>query len=123
NMTVVVKSTVPVGTCDRVETVIRDELNARRSNLKIVVASNPEFLKEGDAIDDFMKPDRVVVGVEDEEAKEQFRDLYRPFMLDDPGRFLIMDRYSSELTKYGANAMLATRISFMNELSRLCDRV
>lgn len=123
NLTVVVKSTVPVGTCARVEKVINDELAQRKAEIKIVVASNPEFLKEGDAIDDFMKPDRVVVGVEDADAKEQFRDLYRPFVLDDPGRLLIMDRYSSELTKYGANAMLATRISFMNEMSRLCDRV
>lgn len=123
DMLVIVKSTVPVGTCDAVEKVIQDELKARQSTLKLPVASNPEFLKEGTAIEDFMKPDRIVCGVEDPTTEETLREMYRPFVTDDPGRLYIMDRHSSELTKYGANAMLATRISFMNELSRLCDKV
>ena len=119
----VVKSTVPVGTCDIVEGILKTELAARKVSFRIPVASNPEFLKEGTAIDDFMKPDRIIVGVEDESAAELLREMYRPFILDDPGRLFVMDRHSSELTKYGANAMLATRISFMNELARLCEKV
>lgn len=123
DMLVIVKSTVPVGTCDRVQSVIDHELKARKSTLKLPVASNPEFLKEGTAIDDFMKPDRIIVGVEDEAAAELFRELYKPFIMDDPGKLFVMDRRSSELSKYGANAMLATRISFMNEMARLCEKV
>ena len=119
----VVKSTVPVGTCDIVEGILKAELAARKASFRVPVASNPEFLKEGTAIDDFMKPDRIIVGVEDESATELLREMYRPFILDDPGRLFVMDRHSSELTKYGANAMLATRISFMNELARLCEKV
>jgi UDPglucose 6-dehydrogenase len=123
DLLVVVKSTVPVGTCDIVESILHAELAARQGKPNLTVASNPEFLKEGTAIDDFMKPDRIIVGVDDEAATEVFREMYRPFILDDPGRLFVMDRRSSELTKYGANAMLATRISFMNELSRLCEVV
>lgn len=123
DLLVIVKSTVPVGTCDKVNAAMQAELKARKSSLKITVASNPEFLKEGTAIDDFMKPDRIVVGVNDKASEELFREMYKPFVTDDPGKLFIMDHYSSELTKYGANAMLATRISFMNELARLCDIV
>jgi UDPglucose 6-dehydrogenase len=119
----IVKSTVPVGTCDMVEETIASELKARKVNFTVAVASNPEFLKEGAAIDDFMKPDRIVVGLKKGVGQSTLEDLYRPFITDDPGRLFVVDRRSSELTKYGANAMLATRISFMNELSRLCDRV
>jgi UDPglucose 6-dehydrogenase len=123
DMVVVVKSTVPVGTCDIVEEIIDRELDKRKVKYQVVVASNPEFLKEGDAIADFMKPDRVVVGLNDYTAETAFRDLYRPFIMDDQGKLLLMDRRSSELTKYGANAMLATRISFMNEMALLCERL
>jgi UDPglucose 6-dehydrogenase len=122
-MLVIVKSTVPVGTCDRVEAVITAELKARGAKHQLIVASNPEFLKEGTAIDDFMRPDRIVAGVDDQSAESALREVYRPFILDDPAKLMLMDRRSSELTKYGANAMLATRISFMNELSRLCEKV
>ncbi len=123
DLVVVVKSTVPIGTCDLVEKTIKSMLEARAVAYNVVVASNPEFLKEGDAISDFMKPDRIIVGVEDEQTLELFRDLYGPFVLDDQGKLLFMDRRSSELSKYGANSMLATRISFMNELSRLCEKL
>ncbi len=123
DMLVIVKSTVPVGTCDAVEQVVTAELKKRSSPLKLIVASNPEFLKEGTAIEDFMRPDRIIAGVEDPAAEEPLREMYRPFIIDDPGKLMIMDRHSSELTKYGANAMLATRISFMNELARLCEKV
>ena len=123
DLIVVVKSTVPVGTCDIVESVLMEELQGRQVGARAVVASNPEFLKEGDAIDDFMRPDRIIVGVEDSSVEPVFEELYRPFIMDNPGRLFIMDRHSSELTKYGANAMLATRISFMNELAKLCEIV
>ncbi|MCX6129878.1 MAG: UDP-glucose/GDP-mannose dehydrogenase family protein [Proteobacteria bacterium] len=123
DMVVVVKSTVPVGTCDMVEEILEAELKKRGKTYRVTVASNPEFLKEGDAISDFMKPDRVVVGLNDLTVADIFRDLYRPFILDDQGKLLLMDRRSSELTKYGANAMLATRISFMNEMALLCERL
>lgn len=120
---VVTKSTVPVGTGDRVSAIIEEELKKRKLNLSISVASNPEFLKEGDAIKDFMRPDRIVIGVEAKADIELFKKIYLPFIMDDPSKLLVMDRKSSELTKYGANAMLATRISFMNELSRLCEKL
>jgi UDPglucose 6-dehydrogenase len=123
SMLVIVKSTVPVGTCDAVEAVLVAELKKRGSTLHLPVVSNPEFLKEGTAIDDFMKPDRIIAGTEDEGAREKLRQMYQPFVVDDPSRLYLMDRHSSELTKYGANAMLATRISFMNELARLCEKV
>jgi UDPglucose 6-dehydrogenase len=120
---VVVKSTVPVGTCDLVAEVIDQELKTRGSKIKVTVASNPEFLKEGAAVGDFMRPDRIIVGLNDLNVSDTFVDMYTPFILDDPGKLLIMDRRSSELSKYGANAMLATRISFMNEMAILCEKV
>jgi UDPglucose 6-dehydrogenase len=117
---VVDKSTVPVGTADRVRAAIADELAARRAAVPFAVVSNPEFLKEGAAVDDFMKPDRVVVGADDERAIAAMRAVYAPFMRNHE-RLLVMDVRSAELTKYAANAMLATRISFMNELANLAD--
>ena len=123
DMIVVVKSTVPVGTCDMVEKVIEQCLNQRKVKFDVQVCSNPEFLKEGDAITDFMKPDRIVIGAEAERGIAAFRNLYGPFVLDDLGKLQFMDRRSSELTKYAANSMLATRISFMNEMARLCEKL
>jgi len=120
---VVVKSTVPVGTCDLVEAEIKKALAQRGAKFDLPVASNPEFLKEGTAVDDFMKPDRVVIGTTEPAVVKVFEEMYRPFVMDDPGKLYFMDRRSSELTKYSANAMLATRISFMNEIARLCDAV
>jgi UDPglucose 6-dehydrogenase len=119
---VIDKSTVPVGTADRVRDTIDQELAARGVSIAFSVASNPEFLKEGAAVDDFMRPDRVVIGASDERAIQTLRALYAPFMRNHE-RFLIMDVRSAELTKYAANAMLATRISFMNELANLADRL
>ncbi|MFO1398894.1 MAG: UDP-glucose/GDP-mannose dehydrogenase family protein [Burkholderiales bacterium] len=119
---VVDKSTVPVGTADRVRAAIADELAARGVAIPFAVASNPEFLKEGAAVDDFMRPDRVVVGADDERAIHALRAVYAPFMRNHE-RFLVMDVRSAELTKYASNAMLATRISFMNELANLADRL
>jgi len=118
----VTKSTVPVGTAQRVRAVIEEELAARGCDIPFDVASNPEFLKEGAAIKDFMSPDRVVVGVESERARALMARLYRPFLLNN-FRVLFMDIPSAEMTKYAANAMLATRISFMNDIANLCDRV
>jgi len=119
---VVVKSTVPVGTCDRVRVAIQDELDKRDSDILFSVASNPEFLAEGAAIGDFMKPDRIVVGVEDEASEQLLRELYVPFNRNHE-KLMCMDIRSSELTKYAANAMLATKISFMNELSNVAEKV
>ena len=120
---VVNKSTVPVGTAEQVRNIIREQLVKRDlSTLSFDVASNPEFLKEGVAIDDFMKPDRVVVGVDSLKAKELMTRLYKPMLLNN-FRVIFMDIRSAELTKYAANAMLATRISFMNELANLCEKV
>ena len=117
---VVDKSTVPVGTADRVQATIAAELAVRGVSIPFSVASNPEFLKEGAAVDDFMRPDRVVVGVTDPAAITALRNLYAPFMRNHE-RLLVMDPRSAELTKYAANAMLATRISFMNELANLAE--
>lgn len=117
---VVDKSTVPVGTGDKVRAVIAETLAARGADLPFAVVSNPEFLKEGAAIEDFMKPDRIVVGADDERAIETMRRLYSPFQRNHE-RILFMDVRSAELTKYAANAMLATRISFMNELANLAE--
>lgn len=117
---VVIKSTVPVGTAERVRHSIQIELDNRNKDIEFDVASNPEFLKEGDAIDDFMKPDRVVVGVDSEKAKELMSNIYRPMMLNN-FRVIFMDIPSSEMTKYASNAMLATRISFMNDIANLCE--
>ena len=119
---VVDKSTVPVGTGDRVRAVIAEELAARGLDVPYAVASNPEFLKEGAAVEDFMKPDRVVIGADNERAIAILRNIYAPFQRNRE-RLLVMDVRSAELTKYAANAMLATRISFMNELANLADRL
>jgi len=119
---VVDKSTVPVGTADRVKAAVAAELAARGLDIPFAVASNPEFLKEGAAVEDFMKPDRVVVGADDERAIHALRAVYAPFQRNHE-RLLVMDVRSAELTKYAANAMLATRISFMNELANLADRL
>lgn len=116
----VTKSTVPVGTAELVRETIQKELDKRGLKIEFDVASNPEFLKEGDAINDFMSPDRVVVGVESEKAKEMMTKLYRPFLLNN-FRVIFMDIPSAEMTKYAANAMLATRISFMNDIANLCE--
>lgn len=118
---VIDKSTVPVGTADRVEETIRNALAARRSDLEFDVVSNPEFLKEGAAIDDFMKPDRIIVGTSNPRTSELLKALYEPFNRS-RDRLITMDIRSAELTKYAANAMLATKISFMNELANIAER-
>lgn len=118
----VTKSTVPVGTSKLVKQAIQEELDKRGVSIPFDVASNPEFLKEGDAINDFMSPDRVVVGTESEKAKEVITKLYRPFLLNN-FRVIFMDIPSAEMTKYAANSMLATRISFMNDIANLCEIV
>lgn len=117
---VVTKSTVPVGTAKKVKAAIQEELDKRGASIEFDVASNPEFLKEGNAIDDFMKPDRVVVGVESEKAKSLMEQLYKPFMMNNY-RMIFTDIPSAEMIKYAANAMLATRISFMNDIANLCE--
>lgn len=119
---VVTKSTVPVGTAQKVRNAIQEELDKRGVNIEFDVASNPEFLKEGNAISDFMSPDRVVVGVESERAKKLMSKLYKPFLLNN-FRVIFMDIPSAEMTKYAANSMLATRISFMNDIANLCELV
>ena len=119
---VVTKSTVPVGTAQKVRQTIREELQKRGEDIPFDVASNPEFLKEGAAIDDFMKPDRVVVGVDSDRARKLMERLYRPFMMNNY-RLLFTDIPSAEMIKYAANSMLATRISFMNDIANLCERV
>ena len=118
----VTKSTVPVGTAKKVKVAIQKELDKRGVDIPFDVASNPEFLKEGAAIKDFMSPDRVVVGTESEKAKEVMTRLYKPFLINN-FRVIFMDIPSAEMTKYAANAMLATRISFMNDIANLCERV
>ncbi|MBE6339640.1 MAG: UDP-glucose/GDP-mannose dehydrogenase family protein [Bacteroidales bacterium] len=118
----VTKSTVPVGTAQKVKTVIDEELSKRGVNIQFDIASNPEFLKEGTAIKDFMSPDRVVVGVDSERAKEVMSRLYRPFLLNN-FRVIFTDIPSAEMIKYAANSMLATRISFMNDIANLCEKV
>ena len=118
----VTKSTVPVGTAKKVKTAIQEELDRRGVEVPFDVASNPEFLKEGAAIKDFMSPDRVVVGTESEKAREVMTRLYKPFLINN-FRVIFMDIPSAEMTKYAANAMLATRISFMNDIANLCERV
>lgn len=122
HVVLVTKSTVPVGTAKKVRAAVQEELDKRGVNVEFDVASNPEFLKEGAAIKDFMAPDRVVVGVESERARKLMEKLYRPFTLNGYP-ILIMDVPSAEMTKYAANAMLATRISFMNDIANLCERV
>lgn len=118
----VTKSTVPVGTSKKIKQVINEELAKRGENIPFEVASNPEFLKEGAAIKDFMSPDRVVIGIESDRAKKVMERLYRPFLLNN-FRVIFMDIASAEMTKYAANSMLATRISFMNDIANLCELV
>lgn len=118
----VTKSTVPVGTAAKVKNVILEELSKRGENIDFDVASNPEFLKEGAAIKDFLSPDRIIIGVESLRAREQMNKLYKPFVLNNY-RILFMDIASAEMTKYAANSMLATRISFMNDIANLCELV
>jgi UDPglucose 6-dehydrogenase len=119
---VVSKSTVPVGTADKVRVALLDELQARGVNVEFCIASNPEFLKEGDAVGDFMRPDRIVIGTDSDKATQMLRNLYAPFQRNHD-RLVVMDVRSAELTKYAANAMLATRISFMNELAMLAEKL
>ena len=122
DLIVVDKSTVPVGTAEKVKNTIQNELDMRNVNHKISVIANPEFLKEGNAVEDFTKPDRIIIGSDDDEVTEIMRELYAPFT---PNReqFIAMDIKSAEMSKYAANAMLATRISFMNEIANICERV
>ena len=122
NLIVVNKSTVPVGTADKVKKTIQNELDLRNSKLKFDVISNPEFLKEGAAIADFMNPDRVVIGSENTQAINKMRELYLPFCAS-VDNFISMDVRSAEMTKYAANAMLATKISFINEIANICEKV
>lgn len=119
---VVTKSTVPVGTSDQVKTAVQAQLDARNSELKFSVAANPEFLKEGSAVADFMKPDRIIVGSQSEKAKSALKELYAPFC-SNPDSMIYMDIRSAELTKYAANTMLATKISFINEIANLAEKV
>ncbi|TMU56211.1 UDP-glucose dehydrogenase family protein [Flagellimonas algicola] len=123
SLIIVDKSTVPVGTADKVREAVQTELDARNVDIDFHVVSNPEFLKEGDAINDFMKPDRVVVGSDHEESTRKMRNLYSPFFRSSTDRLITMDVRSAEMTKYVANAMLATKISFMNEISNICELV
>ncbi len=122
HMYVIDKSTVPVGTADKVRATIQSELDKRSSDLTFDVISNPEFLKEGSAVADCMKPDRVVIGVDSERAESAMRELYKPYFMNNDN-LIFMDIPSAEMTKYAANSMLATKISFMNEISNICERV
>lgn len=122
SLLIVDKSTVPVGTADKVKETIQKELNLRKVDIEFDVVSNPEFLKEGDAANDFMKPDRVIVGADSKKSMEIMKELYRPFTMNHE-RFIEMDIRSAELTKYAANAMLATKISFINELANIAEKV
>ena len=119
---VVDKSTVPIGTADKVKATIQAALDQRRENIEFHVVSNPEFLKEGAGINDFMKPDRVVIGADNDYAFQKMKELYSPFFRTHD-RFITMDIRSAEMTKYAANSMLATKISFMNEIANICERV
>ena len=119
---VVNKSTVPVGTAEKVKEIIEEELNERCLHLNVHVVSNPEFLKEGSAVQDFMRPERVIIGSDNEEVTQIMKGLYTPFTKNHE-RFIVMDVRSAEMTKYAANAMLATRISFMNEMANICEKV
>jgi len=122
NALVITKSTVPVGTAENVREVIRKELEARGLDIDFDVVSNPEFLKEGAAVEDFMRPDRIIVGCEDERSRSVMREIYAPFTRSHE-RMIFMPTRAAEMTKYAANAMLATRISFINEMAALCDRL
>ena len=118
---VVVKSTVPVGTSDEIEALLNQELKRMNRGFSAKVASNPEFLAEGTAVRDFMRPDRIIIGVSSDEDAGLLYSIYKPFALSNPGKIIRMDRRSAELTKYASNGLLATKISFMNELSRLAE--
>lgn len=122
HLTIVDKSTVPIGTAEKVNDAIQNQLDLRNSNLTFDVVSNPEFLKEGAAINDFMRPDRVVIGAEDKRAMNLMKELYSPFTFNHE-RFIGMDIRSAEMTKYAANAMLATKISFINEIANICEQL
>lgn len=122
DMIIVDKSTVPVGTAEKVKLNVQEQLDLRNVSFNFKVVSNPEFLKEGSAIEDCMRPDRIVIGVEDDKTKDIMKQLYAPFIRN-RDRFIIMDIKSAEMTKYASNAMLATRISFMNEMANICERV
>jgi UDPglucose 6-dehydrogenase len=122
HLIVVNKSTVPIGTADKVKEVIQRELDKRKVSFPFDVVSNPEFLKEGAAINDFMKPDRVIIGTDSDFAIEKLKQLYAPFCMSHE-RFITMDVRSAEMTKYAANTMLATKISFMNEIANICEKV
>lgn len=122
DMIVVDKSTVPVGTADEVKSIIMKELEKRNVNYKLTVVSNPEFLKEGNAVNDFMRPERIIVGTDDDEAAEIMKELYDPFTKNHE-RMILMDIRSAEMTKYASNSMLANRISFMNEIATICDKI
>ena len=122
HMYIIDKSTVPVGTADKVRVTVQKELDNRKSDLTFDVISNPEFLKEGAAVNDFMKPDRVVIGADNAKAMDVMKELYAPFTRSHE-RFIAMDIRSAEMTKYTANAMLATKISFMNDIANICERV
>lgn len=122
DLIVVNKSTVPLGTTDKIKKIISEELEKRGVSYKIHVVSNPEFLKEGNAIEDFMRPDRVIIGSENERIIQIMKELYAPFTINHE-RFIIMDIRSAEMTKYASNAMLATRISFINEIANICEKV
>ena len=119
--TIVTKSTVPVGTGYKIREIIQSQLNNRKVNFKFNIISNPEFLKEGSAVSDCLRPDRIIVGCDDEIGFGIMKDLYRPFVLNTEN-FIMMDLLSAEMTKYAANSMLATKISFMNEMSNICER-
>lgn len=123
NKVIVTKSTVPVGTAKKIKEAINKELVARGVTVKFYVASNPEFLKEGSAVNDFLKPERIVVGVDDEYPEALFKELYKPFIMDNESRLIVTDIPSAEMIKYASNSMLATRISFMNEIANLCEKV
>ena len=119
---IIVKSTVPVGTTEIIEKRIKDKIKLRKVDVRFDIANNPEFLKEGKAVNDFMHPDRIIVGLNNNKIQKLFRDLYRPFTLNNEKLFFLNIR-SSELTKYAANAMLAMKVSFINELSQLCEKI
>ena len=119
---IITKSTIPVGTTCKIKKIIQDEIDKRKENIKFDIANNPEFLKQGKAVDDFMSPDRIVVGIENEENREFFKKLYKPFSVNHK-KLIFMDINSSELTKYAANAMLATKVSFINEMSNIAESV
>lgn len=122
HMYIVDKSTVPVGTAGKVRAAVQQQLDLRKKPLTFDVISNPEFLKEGTAVSDCLKPDRIVIGADNERAADVMTELYKPYLIN-PENFIRMDIASAEMTKYAANSMLAAKISFMNEMSGICERV